>query len=189
MNKVHFVLLGILGGNLGLHSLFGFNESFSSEYFCRFCRLPKEQAHKLCVEDEAYLRNAQNFDQDVKSLSHGVKGNCIFNNIPQFHNTVNKTCDLTHDVYLGLGRYDMARIIDHCVEQKYFTLDHLNDRLKYFDYESNADRGNKISSISAKHIQNGCLITTAAEMSALISYFGIIVGDLVHDDDPVWEFY
>lgn len=33
------------------------------------------------------------------------------------------------------------------------------------------------------------LITTAAEMSALISYFGILMGHLVPEEDLGWELY
>ncbi|CAH0563077.1 unnamed protein product [Brassicogethes aeneus] len=93
-----------------------------------------------------------------------------------------------HDTYLGVCRYAMSVIIKHLINSEYFILARLNSRLKYFDYV-NIDRGNKINFINEKHIRDGCLITTAGEMSPLIAYFGIIIGDLVTEDDPVWELY
>lgn len=93
-----------------------------------------------------------------------------------------------HDFYLGVCRYDMAKIIGYFIEQKYFTLNQLNYRLKYFDY-SELDRGNKIPVIKAKHIKDGNIIITASQMSALVTYFGIIIGDLIPPEDPVWGFY
>ena len=51
------------------------------------------------------------------------------------------------------------------------------------------DRGNKISPIKAKHLRDGYIIITSAQMSALVTYFGIIMGDLIPHDNIVWEFY
>ena len=53
----------------------------------------------------------------------------------------------------------------------------------------NAFRGNKVSNICETQLKNGYLILTASEMSFLISYFGILIGDLIPDDDPVWDFF
>lgn len=142
----------------------------------------------MTLQQDDSLRTVANYAADVRSLSHGVKEKCIFNELPFFHIATNVTCDMMHDFYLGICRYDMARIIFHCVKQQYVTFDHLNDRLKYFDY-SELDRGNHISSVNIKQIRNGYLILTAGEMSALMSYFGVLVGDLVPPDDEVWELY
>ncbi|XP_074101926.1 uncharacterized protein LOC141529324 [Cotesia typhae] len=85
----------------------------------------------------------------------------------------------------------MARIIKYLIDQKYLTLEELNERLRYFDY-SEVDFGfnsNKISFISEKHISQGYIIITGAEMSSLVTYFGIIFGDCLPENDPVWKFY
>ena len=91
-----------------------------------------------------------------------------------------------HDFYLGICRYDMTRIIKYFIKNSYFTLDTLNNRLKYFDF-SECDRDSKLSSLNPKHIQNGYIIT-AAQISFLVFYFSILVRDLI-EEDPVWEFY
>lgn len=83
--------------------------------------------------------------------------------MPHYNFLENVVCDVVHDILLGVGRYDMAKIINYCVKQHYFTLEQLNDRLKYFDH-SEYDRGNRVSSISGGHIQKGALIITATEM-------------------------
>ncbi|XP_044582966.1 uncharacterized protein LOC123263985 [Cotesia glomerata] len=183
-----FVTVGILGDNLGVNSIFGYNESFVATYFCRFCQASKAECYQQCKEDVKLLRNCENYAEDVKNLSHGVKESCVFDKLPFFHHVINATCDVMHDFSLGVCRYDMAKIIKHCIDEKYFTLQQLNDRIKYFDH-SEFDHGNKVSTISKNHIQNGCIIITAAEMSCLVTYFGIIIGDLVPFDDPVWELY
>lgn len=39
----------ITGDNLGLHGLFGFVESFSATYFCRFCLTSKDESLKMTL--------------------------------------------------------------------------------------------------------------------------------------------
>ncbi|CAD6215471.1 GSCOCG00011211001-RA-CDS, partial [Cotesia congregata] len=185
---IYFVLFGVLGDNLAANSLLGFSQSFSSNYFCRFCRASKEDTKILCVENEQLIRNKNNYDEDVKSQSYGIKEECVFNSIPHFNNTLNLTCDILHDFYLSICRYDMAKIIKYLIDEEFITLEDLNDRLRYFDY-TEVDHGNKISFISEKHISQGYIIITGAEMSSLVTYFGIIFGDCVPEKDPVWEFY
>ncbi|XP_008208609.1 uncharacterized protein LOC100114950 isoform X1 [Nasonia vitripennis] len=63
------------------------------------------------------------------------------------------------------------------------------DSLEELDCESDADHGNKLSSIEESKIVGGYLSITTAEMSYLITYFGIIIGDLVPEDDLSWELY
>ena len=158
--------------------------SFVSDYYCRFCRASKYDAHKLYTENSDLMRNINNYEEDVKSLKNGIKKMSIFNQLPCSHVTLNSTCNLMHDFYLGVCRYDMARIIDSFIKKKYFSLDRLNNRLKYFDHME-LDRGNKISPMKAKHLRDGYIIITSAQMSALVTYFGIIIGDLIPHDDIV----
>lgn len=127
----------------------------------------------------------ENYAEYVKNHSHGVKSECEFNSLPFFHNVQNWTCDLMHDFLLGVCRYDMAKIIRHFIKQKYFSVSDLNNRIKQFDH-SEYYKGNKIPEITVK---SGYLIISAAQMSALVTYFGIIMGDLIPHDDPVLELY
>ena len=187
-HQIYFVVMGILGDNLGTNNLLGFPECFVSEYYCRFCRASKYSAYTLELEKVELMRNVENYEQDLINNTHGVLRPCVFNDLPFFHNTLNWTCDLMHDFHLGVLRYDMAKIINHLIKQKYFTLDRVNERLKYFDF-CDIDHGNKISSISKKHLDKEYISITAAQMSALVSYFAIIIGDLVPDDDPAWSLY
>lgn len=181
-----FVTVGILGDILGVNSIFGYSKSFVATYFCRFCQASKTECYQQNKEDVKLLRNCENYAEDVKNLSHGVKKSCVFDNLPFFQNVVNATCDVMHDFSQGVCRYDMAKIIKNFIDKKYFTLEQLNDRLKYFDH-SKFDHGNKVSTMSKSHIQNSCIIITAAEMSCLVTYFGIIISDLVPFDDSVWD--
>lgn len=188
IKQIFFVTIDILGDNLGLNSILGFKESFVAINYCRICRATKEEAHCLCSEQPKLLRSIENHKSDEENLTNGVKSKCCFNEVPFYHVTLNLSCDIMHDIYCGIGRYDMARIINHCIKMKYFDLKQLNERLKYFDY-SDTDRGNKLSNISQNDLDAGSIVITAAQMSYLISYFTLIVGDLIPEDDDVWIFY
>ena len=112
--QVYFVVLSVLGDNLGVNSLLGFQESFSATYYCRFCFTTKYNASQLYEEDATLLRNVENYEEDVKTFSRGVKAKCIFNELPFFHNTLDVSCDVMHDLFLGVCRYIMATVIKHC---------------------------------------------------------------------------
>lgn len=52
VEQVHFTLALFAGDNLGIHTLFGFQESFRSNYYCHLCRADKEFLQKATVEDK-----------------------------------------------------------------------------------------------------------------------------------------
>lgn len=185
---IYFVLFGLLGDNLGINSLFGYSESFTADYWCRFCRVSKYLAYKLPKELHQFMRDSNNYANDLESKSCGVKSECIFNNLKHFCHIKNNTVDPMQDLHLGVCRYDMALIINYCIKKKYFTLSELNQRLKQFNFK-NIDRGNKLCSIKQTQLDNSQIVVTSGHMSFLVTYFSIIVGHLIPPDDPVWDFY
>lgn len=190
--KVYFILTLILGDNLGLHSIFGLVESFSAKFPCRFCRIDKQTMKKSFKENSLLLRNPDNYDMDLNLNDYsltGIKEKCIWNDIPSFHLTKNTSFDIMHDLLEGVCRYDMASILNYFVHDvKMFSLDSLNNRIEMFDYGVIEDC-NKPPSITTEHLKKGVLIMSASEMLCLVRYFCIIVGDLVNEDNEVWQFY
>lgn len=186
--KVYFTLLLILGDNLGLNSILGFTESFNSDYFCRVCLATKQICQVEVNQSEFILRNRENYDFHSSNTSHGVKELCIWNSLPNFHVTNNISCDMMHDVLEGILRYDMAFIINSLIKKKYFSLDHLNERIKCMKF-SKADTGNLMPQIKSEHLKKNYLIMSASEMLSLTIYFSFLVGDLVSQDDEIWIFY
>lgn len=187
---IYFVTPLVLGDNLGINAITGFTESFSSNYFCRFCIAHKKQTQVIVMEDKTLLRTSDTYDQHVRDKSYGVKEKCIWNELPYFKNTVNLCCDVMHDFFEGICRYDMAKILKYLVfEKRYFDISFLNNRIKYFNYCQDVDVGNAIPPINVKHIERGSIIMSAAEMHAFVAYFSVIIGDKVDEDDDVWNFY
>jgi len=76
----------IIGDNLGLNSICDFSKSFSSNYFCRFCKAHKTLTSTLGEEDETLLRNVDNYVKETNNFSlTGISQNSILNNINSFH--------------------------------------------------------------------------------------------------------
>lgn len=122
VKKIHFVLMEMLGDNLGVNAMFGFMESFTADYFCRFCRANKHETQTLSIEQQDLLRTEDNYLKDSESRSFGVKEPCTFNKVDHFHCISNGAVDGMHDIRLGVARYTMAKVINYCIKSKYFTL-------------------------------------------------------------------
>lgn len=112
---IYFVLLGLPGDNLGVNSLLGYPESFTTDFCCRFCRVSKYLYHRLTKEVPMYLREKDNYKLDLKTKSHGVLKSCVFDVLPAFCHLDNPTNDPMHDLYLGVCRYDLAYFIDYLI--------------------------------------------------------------------------
>ncbi|KAB0803133.1 hypothetical protein PPYR_00103 [Photinus pyralis] len=190
--KVYFMLGLVLGDNLGLNSLLDFAKSFSSNYYCRFCKMHKKQCQVACKEDPALMRKPEQYDLNFKSsienLEYGVQQKSIFNNIPSFHVTTNFAVDIMHDLFEGICHYNLCHIINYYINKlKIFNLEQLNQRKQLINY-GRYDVGNISQPINAVHLQNQRLKMSASEMMTFLHYFTFIIGEFVPHQDPVWDF-
>ncbi|KAF0764466.1 zinc finger MYM-type protein 1-like [Aphis craccivora] len=190
--QVYFILGLVLGDNLGLNSILEFSKSFSSNYYCRCCKIHKSITQKLCVENISNMRNSINYSDDVAQMDFsetGVNKNSILNSIKSFHVTENYCVDVMHDVFEGICHYDICHIIKYYVyTAQIFSLDTLNKRKTNFNYGS-IETGNISPEISVNHLNKYHLKMSAREMMSFIHFFSIMVGDLIPDDDEVWKFF
>lgn len=185
--QIYFIVISVLGDNLGIHSLMGFNESFVSNNYCQFCLSDKNSCRVQVTEDLNLLRNIDNYQKDLVNFNNGIKEECIWNNLPRFHVTNNLSCDVMHDIHEGVSRYDLGEILYQFVFiKKYFTLDILNNRIKYFNFNSN---DNKPPPLTKQRLSNKYIIMSASEMKTLTSYLGLIIGDLVPQNCEYWQLY
>ena len=191
-HKVKFQLVLILGDNLGLNGIFGFVESFKANFSCRICKMSSDLSLSSIEEDESLLRNRTNYESDVKKNKPeetGIKEECIFHKIQNFHVTQNLTVDMMHDILEGVCFYVMRSIITEFIYVKsYFSLEDLNDRIRNFDFGSTeTSRPLEIAYNKIKSKIN--LRMSAAEMLCFVRYFGLLVGDMVPESDKCWQLY
>jgi len=145
--NLKFELGVIIGDNLGIHSITGFVESFSSNHPCRVCNIKKEELRKQCYADDNLLRTVEQYNIDVNEgdvSNSGVKEKCVWHDVIGFNVLDQVGVDIMHDILEGVGKYDLAFLISYYVHDlKVFSLQILNERIVCFDY--GPDKGNKPS--------------------------------------------
>ncbi|XP_034237238.1 uncharacterized protein LOC117642795 [Thrips palmi] len=187
--KVYFVTSLLLGDNKGLNDLCGIIDCFSGGFFCRFCKCNKSVTETQCVEDASLLRTETSYNEDVAigdPSSTGVTKPCVFNKIPSFHVSKNFSVDHFHDMAEGICHYVALHLLKHCIP-KYFSIETLNDRIRDFNY--GCHESNKIPPISSSFGSNRKLNMSGSETLMFVRLLGLIVGDLVPEDDPFWKLH
>jgi len=127
----------IVGDNVEIYSIFGYLESFSANYYRRFCTEKKKNIKTQIDLKVRSNRKITDYKDHVHNETFGIKEECIWNNLNYFYVYVNISCDIMHDLYEGIYRYDMAFIIQYFIQNKYFSLSILNFRIKYFSINFN----------------------------------------------------
>lgn len=94
-----------------------------------------------------------------------------------------------HDIFEGICRYEIAKILLNFVyTEKLFSLDTLNDTIRYFDYPI-SNNENIPPIVTKASLKNEYLLTSASEMSTLVKFLGLIIGDLIPVRNKFWELY
>ncbi|XP_022164877.1 uncharacterized protein LOC111029935, partial [Myzus persicae] len=190
--NIKFELGLIIGDNLGVHSITGFVESFSSNYPCRMCKIKKEDnMRKQCYVDITLQRSWEQYTLDVSEgdvARSGIKEACVWHDVKHFRVLDQVGVDIMHDLLEGVCKYDMAFLVFYYVNDlKLFSLEVLNDRMVNFDY--GPDNGNKPSVLNIENIRKHIIRQSASEMMTLVRYFGLLIGDFIPRNDPVWYLY
>lgn len=187
---IYFELGLILGDNLGLHTITGFVESFSSNFCCRICTMNKENIKTQCYEDQSLLRSTEQYFIDVERndlSSTGIKEKCVWLDVNDFSLFDQVGVDVMHDMFEGCCKYVMSFILVYYIKElKLFSLEVLNDRISCFDF---GPESNKPCTLSMEHINVGKVKQSASEMLILIRYFALLIGDFVPLGEPIWDLY
>jgi hypothetical protein len=153
--NVHGILGMFSADNLGAHSLFGFLESFSANYFCRFCMAHKDSTQTHYLASQFDRRTREHVDSCVAQLGSasynpsltGIKRSCILNDLAYFHSTEQSTVDCMHDVLEGIIPYEVGLILQSLIDMQLFSIDNINDAIIHFNY-SHSDMNSKPSVLS-----------------------------------------
>ena len=186
---VKFKMLGLVGDNLGQHQILGFTESFSANFWCIRCKNHRDVIRKMSALDNGTLRTETNYRDDLESgdlSSTGIARDCIFNQIKGYHVTNNIIFDIMHDLHEGVCDIGMSKVLGKLCELPNIDLDIINCRIQGFQFGSHANRP---MPITADKILKGKLGMSASEMSNMMKYFSLIVGDLVPHDNEIWGYY
>ncbi|XP_043279805.1 uncharacterized protein [Venturia canescens] len=117
-HQIYFSLQLILGDNLGLHSLFGLNESFRSNHFCRFCTIHQKDINTVFNERQCKLRDKSSYVSHVENIDpsvSGIKASCTFHQINGYHFLENYSVDGMHDILEGVCQCDLGLLLHHFI--------------------------------------------------------------------------
>lgn len=187
--KVHFVLGVIVGDNLGLNTILGFVQSFNAKRYCRICTRCKNDMQKDCCEEPEYFRNKDNYVKDLLANNFtetGIKSLCIFNELRSFHVTDNIYFDIMHDIYEGVGVYDVCNILNALISENLITISILNNRKDLFQY-GDTEVGNISPPINPNNLNSCNLKMTARESLHFINFLPLLIGDLIPRNNSHWK--
>ncbi|EZA62952.1 hypothetical protein X777_11968 [Ooceraea biroi] len=137
------------------------------------------------------FENLDTEDRDVivSNVSNtGIKELCMWNDLASFNVTKNPTVDIMHDLYEGICRYELGAILHtFIINEKLFSLQLLNERIKFFKYGSN--ERNRPTLIKMEQIRKKYIIMSSSEMKCLIRYLGLTIGDKIPHNNAFWELF
>ena len=116
--KIYFDFILLTGDNLGLYAILGLVESFSANFFCRFCLTEHKCLDTVINKRNCMLRTITNFNNQLleKNVARsGIKDTCVFNEIYDFHAVQNLSVDIQHDILESILRYDLAIGLFHFI--------------------------------------------------------------------------
>lgn len=187
--KVYFKLIGICGDNLGQHQILGFVESFSANFPCISCKCTKTECRTGTTIDRSKLRSIENYNEDIElndPSKTGLKFRSVLNEIPGFHVTQNVLFDMMHDCLEGVFNFGLAQIIHYIVENDMVSVSILNALIEKFPFGSKAI---KPPTLKLRDIREKKLPLGAAQTCSLTFYLGLIIGHMMPENNPVWEYY
>jgi len=187
--RIYVVLSLIIGDNLALNELIGMTKSFNSRNFCRFCITPKDFTnHDTTIRNEN-IRTMSNYEDHVNKKMYGWKETCQFVKLKNFHPILNYSCDIMHDIFEGVARYDIAMILNYIIyEKKIITLGAMNKLKQEFEYGA-IEIGNLGPELLEHQIKGGQITMSASEMKTFIHFLPLMIGDRLSDKKyvKVWE--
>ncbi|XP_035707361.1 uncharacterized protein LOC118435427 isoform X1 [Folsomia candida] len=128
----HIQVLQFCGDNLGMHTIFGFAESFNANFRCRFCKLDREQTFTAIEESVNRRRNLENYERDLEvgnvSLT-GIRERSILNDIKGFNVTNNFAPDIMHDILEGICVTELKLFLKHVTQNRILSVSEINHRL------------------------------------------------------------
>lgn len=189
--RVFFQLGLLLGDNLSLNGLGGFTENFSkSNYCCRICYCTKMDRESMTSENPALLRKPWMYERDVEKKNpkdSGVKERCVLNDVINFHILRNCSCDIMHDVFEGIAKFDILFLITYFIKKKKFSLAEYNSKLNRFDF--GVDNSSRPPALGKSYAKKKTMKISSSECMSLVKYLPLIIGDLTILEDPAWDLF
>lgn len=183
----------VVADNLGAHSLAGFQESFSGDYYCRQCTAKSCDVQHHCVSSGVFgPRTKEQHESHAKSAQEtgksvfGVKRGCILSeHLSFFHVVGGYPPDLAHDLLEGIVPVELAHCLAHFISKDFFRLDDLNTAIRTFPFKW-MDKTNKPNPVPRSFESHKSIGGNAHENWALLRLLPFLIGHCVPESEPAW---
>ena len=185
----------VVADNLVAHGLAGFNESFRSTYFCRFCLATQtEMQNSDAVTGGFEMRRKDSHDSLVQELqtnetedNYGVKRSCVLSDyLSFFHPITGFPPDVLHDLFEGVVPVELAHCLKGLISKKYFTLEELNKAILCFPYQ-HSDKVDRPHTVPQNFASRGTICGNGHENHTLLRLLPVLIGFRVPEGDKIWE--
>lgn len=182
-----------MADNLGAHSIAGFVENFSGDYFCQFCTAKRCDSNSHSVASGFFgLRTKAVHAEHVKKASEnntqylGVKQDCVFaKRLSHFHVVSGFPPDIAHDLFEGIVPVEVAHCLASLISKKIFTIDELNKAILSFPYKW-SDKTNKPHVVPQRLLRLKTIGGNAHENWNLLRLLPFLIGHRVPENEPAW---
>jgi hypothetical protein len=135
---VYGTVVCLVADNLAANGVLGFVESFSANYYCRFCKMSKTDCQDSCRQSCALLRFTEDHTLDVATCDvakTGVKAISALDCLSHFESVESFTPDVMHDILEGSAKIELCKLLTQFIDdEKLFTLNQLNSQISTFHY-------------------------------------------------------
>lgn len=185
----------VVADNLAAHGLAGFNESFRSTYFCRFCLATQTEMQNLdAVTGGLEMRRKDSHDSLVQELetnetedNYGVKRSCVLSDhLSFFHPITGFPPDVLHDLFEGVVPVELAQCLKGLISKKYFMLEELNKAILCFPYQ-HSDKVDRPHPVPQNFASLGTIGGNGHENHTLLRPLPVLIGFRVPEGDKIWE--
>jgi hypothetical protein len=150
--------------------------------------MPKSVCQLACEEDLSYIRNIAEYEDELDNNRNGIKAECIFDTLDDFHFIENESVDPMHDIFHGICFYDFIAILNECIKSHNFSVYDLNDRINTFEFPKNLKK-NSPPLFDHDFLKKDKISMSANEWRVFTLYFGLMIGDLIPKDSLGWKLY
>jgi len=186
------------GDNLASHQLGGFRMCFNSGRICRHCMVCYDNIGKHFSETDAcfpVLRTSAGHVSHVKSVLvdrslssvYGVAGLSALHSLNSFNPVTCLPPDCMHDVLEGVVPLCLTSVLRTLICNQVISVGLVNDRLLRMKLTS-SDRVNAPPLLPQNFPAKG-LLGTASQIWIFLRILPFVIGDLVAEDNEVWEVY
>lgn len=175
-HKLKGTIFDLSHDNLAANFICGFNESFSSTNYCRFCLSTADECKSMTNDSACILRNGLDNEIHVRENLFGSKRHCPMNDLKYFNSFKCPSVDVMHDILEGIGPYELKKFLIFIVKEvKIIKIEEVNMRLSNFNF-GYLNVKNKPSFININAKSNS-LGQKASQFWCLLRFFPLIFKD------------